>query len=242
MLSMLPPLDADTLTWALVGGAGGVAFALGSYLVRDWQYVLRKWRARRAAEWLPEEEEDDSEYRAFPVTEEERRKLPVVTAWMGFVGAAGLAGFMQQSEIFMLVLMAVVSGVAILRAIVADGAATIEVGADEGERAGLDWRERMKRIGNELAVLATLGMSMLMLPEADGLRDRIDLSQGTIATTMMLVALAIPGWIAVERWRQEGEDMGEYVSSFDGGLNDIQRTLAALAGVLFMIAVIMMLS
>ncbi|GEM_PF-3900699 len=238
---MLPPLDTGTLTHALIGGVGGVTLALAYYVARDWRHVLRRWRTRHEPGALADEE-NDSEYHAFPVTEEERRNLPRTSLWFGAVGAAGYTGFMLDSDVIMVALFAVVSLVAIVRILFADNAQLIEVGDGTPPPAPPSWTERFGKIGAELLTLAMLAVTFLDADEYEAVLERLGLDHDGLLWTVWGLLICAGAWSLVELYRKEPEeDAGEYVSPFGSQTEDIQRTMAGLAGALVIVAVVVLL-
>lgn len=157
---MFPPVDPATLYYALAGAIAGVAIGLVHYIWRDWDYVRHRWQHRPdliAAPWAG----DDSTYRANPVTDKERRQLPLTLATTGAVGAAMVSGQGEQVHWLHLALAAVVALVAVAKALFADGAETLDTTV--AARPALTMRMRLRAIANELGGLAIIGFSQAPL-------------------------------------------------------------------------------
>ncbi|WP_284124191.1 hypothetical protein [Parerythrobacter aestuarii] len=88
MAQLTTPAALEAAAW---GGALGAVGALGFYAVRDRAVLLERWqhwRSLQRGELVPPfQPSEPDDYVEFPVTEEERRRLPFVTAWFAFVGA-----------------------------------------------------------------------------------------------------------------------------------------------------------
>lgn len=228
------PFDAETLRYAALGAAGGTAFQLLQFAWRDRARLWQTWQHRDEPGW--EFPEDAETYTAFPLSDEDRAELPSRTAWMALFGAASLAAFQQRSELIMLALFVTLALVALIRAIFADGAALVEVGADEAQAAGLTWRERLGRVGSELGGLAFLLGTALMLPELEPVRERLLVDTDEVAFVIggIATALGVYAWFT-----RPPDDESDDPPTF--ARDDIINTLAGLAGALFIVAVVLFL-
>lgn len=235
---ILPPLDADTLRYAAIGAAVGVAINVAPFLWHNRQrivYNVRDFFGYRADPVV----EDPSEYRPFVMSEEERKKLPLATAWSAIWCGAMFAGFMTATMGFAIVIAAVVVIVSITGALIADGAKELSADAFEDGREPPDWKARLGVVASQIGVLCMLCWAYLTMPENEALRNRLGITETHETWMFMLTGVFFFGLAVMDNKKRREEDAVErdgYIATWEAD-EGVFILIAAGAGLLMMIAV-----